>query len=244
MRRGLAIAMRRRREMSSCSTMYCSALAPVKRARSLETILPALEKSRSEVTLVAGIESRYLAPGATRGKCISFSRHESSAVPRDPWSTVRLRLALHSTSRGTPPPKPAPTPGLALAVSTACGSRIQGVPVKGHRSSHRLHWTGLAPHGAALVRVLFVWKQALRKPRAAEPLAVPSWAHETGGVDVGACVRDEDTSRRFRSCTGYQVGMFHALNVDKTILMAHVTHLTPINADNFCDMTATPSYLK
>jgi len=113
MRPVLAIAMRRRRVVSSCSTMYCSALAPVKRARSLETVLPAVEKTRSEVTLVAGIESRYLAPSATRGTCISFSRYQSSAVPRDPWSTVRPRQALHSTSRGTPPPEPAPNPGLA-----------------------------------------------------------------------------------------------------------------------------------
>jgi len=38
--------------------------------------------------------------------------------------------------------------------------------------------------------------------------------------------------------------MFPALNVDKPISMAHVTHLTPINPDNFCDRTATSSYLK
>ncbi|OSX70572.1 hypothetical protein BU14_0718s0004 [Porphyra umbilicalis] len=59
---GWAFAMRRRRVISSCSTMYCSALAPVKRERYLEMVLPALEKTRSEVTLVAGIDSRYLAP--------------------------------------------------------------------------------------------------------------------------------------------------------------------------------------
>jgi len=94
------------------------------------------------------------------------------------------------------------------------------------------------------VRVLLVQKQALRKPRAAEPLAVPWWAHEAGGVGVGARVRDKDTSRRFMSCTGHQVGTSHALNVDKPILMAHVTHLAPINPDGFCDMTATSSYLK
>jgi len=39
---GLAFAMRRRRVISSCSTMSCSALTPVKRERNLEMVLPAL----------------------------------------------------------------------------------------------------------------------------------------------------------------------------------------------------------
>ena len=91
--------MRRRRAILSWSTINCSALTPVIRARRLEIVRPAFEKTRSDVKLVAGIAGRYLAPRATRGKCCSFSRPQSSAVSCDSGPTARPRYAFHSASR-------------------------------------------------------------------------------------------------------------------------------------------------
>ena len=104
-----ALSMRRRRLLSSCNTIYSSDLAPVMRARNLETVLPVFEKKRSEVTLVAGIASKYLAPNATRGRCFLLSRHQRSTVQSDSRSTTRPRYALHSASKRNDCREPAPT---------------------------------------------------------------------------------------------------------------------------------------
>ena len=83
----------------------------------------------------------------TNSKLVNRLRPSTLPVPSDPAPATLPRSLLLSWS--------------VCAINWSPNTplvhaRMQGVPAEGHRSIHRLHWTGLEPQGAALVRVLFV----------------------------------------------------------------------------------------
>jgi len=113
-----ARSARRRRVISSWSTMYFSTLGHVIPARSVVIVLPALDKTSSAVTLVAWMEIKNLAPRDTRGKSISCSRHKSSTGTSDLGTIGKDKYAVHSSSKGSGTPGPKQRSGGAPPADT------------------------------------------------------------------------------------------------------------------------------